>query len=708
MDARQVKDALLSRAAEVCQHLIPDGRVLGHEFVAGTIQGGPGQSFRVALRGSKAGVWADFADPGCKGGNLLDLWMNVRGVPFVEALKQAKTWMGIPDSPDRPSQNTVRRLAREVVGGSALVRPDAAGAGRKELTFRRAERDGKVWRWLTGRGVQPAAIEAYKVGDEEFEVGGKMRTFAVFPFYDARGNLVRLKYRDIVDKSCMFQKPKVDEASRYVHGSVRLLWGWQAVEHGDTEVVITEGEVDALTVFGEGMKALSLPEGAQVKGPGDELSESHKAWLEHDYEALDQFDSVLMCLDMDEPGKKAAAVLAPRLGAHRVKMVSFERAKDANEALATGELEFALASAEDLRPADLKRPTEFRDAIWNEFFPSDQKKGYGTPWAMRFNFLPGQLTIWHGYNGSGKTVCMSYSMMHMAHRHSLRVCVASMEMSAAKTFKNALRQAIGHGHPWGNDEAERRGVFDVALRWLDDRFLVFDRLGEVAVEDVLAVFEYAFRRYGASHFVLDSLMMLKGQGEEDSRLYSNQREVVKRLKDFAMRWGVHVHLVAHSKKPDSKKNASKSWPSKFDISGSGNLSNIADNVVCVWRHEAKEEKIREAGEMLRDSEIQRDPDDKSKYETQINVWKKREDAMFIVQKQRETGELPCKRLYFDFGDDGSWQYLEEMDKRGMVRCYVPELAAGFEVAHGRRKWHEERPGARAQASMVFEKDDEED
>lgn len=681
MDARQVKDALASQAESVCAYLFPAGRRNGHDWEIGSIEGEKGKSMKICLSGTKAGVWCDFKNVTMAGSNLLDLWMQARKLPFVEALKEAKAWLGVPDT--GPSEKFQRY--------EAPVKKNApAESGRmKELQLFPAKPDGAVWRYLTGRKIRPEAIEAYRIGEARFEMNGHMRDFVVFPFFTADGKLARLKFRDIDDKKCMFQKPSLAEAGQYAHGYQKLLFGWQAIGKEDQQVAITEGEIDALSMYGEGVKALSLPEGAQPKGSSDskdELSDSHKAWLEHDYDALEQFTDILMALDMDEPGKKATEALAPRLGIHRLRVVDFVLRKDANEALMNDELEACISEAEEMRPPELKRPKDFEQDIWDEFFPSEDRKGLEMPWAMPFRFMPGQLTIWHGYNGSGKTVCMTYVMMRMAHAHNKRICIASMEMPASKTFKNALRQAIGFGRPWGFDPEKQRDTFRIAVQWLDDRFWVYDKLGEVAVEDVLAVFEYACRRYGVEHFVLDSLMMLRGQGATDQELYSAQRDVVKALKDFAVQYKVHVHLVAHSKKPDAKNDSRKAWPNKFQISGSANLSNIADNVVCVFRHELKEEKLSQAGYNLSKPNVQQDEDEKAKWEEQIREWKDREDSLFIVQKQRETGEMPSKRLYFDYGPDGSWQYLEEVNKRDLVRCFVPGLEDGWRDVHELRSW----------------------
>jgi twinkle protein len=141
--------------------------------------------------------------------------------------------------------------------------------------------------------------------------------------------------------------------------------------------------------------------------------------------------------------------------------------------------------------------------------------------------------------------------------------------------------------------------------------------------------------------------------------YDGQKDVMNLLLEFAAKENVHVFLVCHSKKPDARRPEGKHWPAKYDISGSGNISNLAWNVWCVWRNKEKELQVGTAKEL---------PLDDPQRSKMLDEWSYREDALLAVQKQRETGEEPIKRLYFDFGPEGSWQYREVQSDR--AKCLV--------------------------------------
>ena len=93
--------------------------------------------------------------------------------------------------------------------------------------------------------------------------------------------------------------------------------------------------------------------------------------------------------------------------------------------------------------------------------------------------------------------------------------------------------------------------------------------------------------------------------------------------------GMHIHLVAHSRKARDETQA----PGKMDVKGSGSITDQVDNVVIWWRNKAKENAIQ-AGE----------PSDPSK-----------PDALMLIDKQR-NGEFEGKVAFWF--DPESMQYLE--------------------------------------------------
>jgi twinkle protein len=221
--------------------------------------------------------------------------------------------------------------------------------------------------------------------------------------------------------------------------------------------------------------------------------------------------------------------------------------------------------------------------------------------------------------------------------------------------------------------------FNETMAWLNEHFLAYHKVGEAELDDIVRVWGYAARKYGCFHFVLDALLRVKGVKVDD---LDAQRQVCNKLLEFAGTFGVHVHLVAHSKKPDARHDPRRTWPSKFDISGSGDLSNLVHNVVCVWRNAGKEEALFEANLM--------DAGDPDRANAE-RMWAQREDSLLVVQKQRKTGQEGHKRFWFDKeGDTGSFQFRDAQGAERGVRMIGGKDEGGRRKPEGEESNYEMR------------------
>ncbi len=143
--------------------------------------------------------------------------------------------------------------------------------------------------WLTReRRISVETLRYYKVGAVQASFNNTKKDCVTFPWYtDGVEGAVRVKLRAYDDKKCM----RLDPA-----GAIWGFFGWHTIEAHDEEIVVTEGEIDALSVFQEtGMKAVSLPNGANSLPP--EL-----------VRLLERFKTIYLWLDDDIPGKVCACV----------------------------------------------------------------------------------------------------------------------------------------------------------------------------------------------------------------------------------------------------------------------------------------------------------------------------------------------------------------------------------------------------------------
>lgn len=528
MNAKEVADRLACDVERVAEHLLPNGKRAGAEWCCGSVTGETGDSLRVRLTGSKAGLWKDFAHAG-RGGDLLDLWRAARGISLGDAITEAKDWLGVREPRLGPAPQYL-----------TPVKPKLGKS------------NGAVMTWLTDtRRLSPAAIAAYHVA------ANQPNTHVVFQFF-RDGVLINYKMRAIGNKRDMHT----------FRGAAPCLFGWQAISGDARTVVICEGELDALALWDYGFPSLSVFSGTKKL-----------AWVDIEYPHLERFSEIFLCFDGDEAGKEGTQLLLERLGPERCKVVTLPR-KDANDCLIAGvsreEVAHCFAQAELRDPKFLRCASTFTDEVVREFYPPDEAAlGVFLPWptvGRKVMLRPSELSIWTGINGHGKSQMLGQVMLHAAEQGE-RALIASLEIKPRKTLYRMTRQFLASAEP--QLEEVRR-----AMSWLGDRVWVFDITGTSKADQLLSAIRYARKRYGVTQIVIDSLMKC-GIAEDD---YNAQKAFVEALCDFKNDAEVHIHLVAHARKGQDESQA----PGKLDVKGAGAITDLADNVFSVWRNKGKE------------------------------------------------------------------------------------------------------------------------
>lgn len=526
MNAGELSTRLAAETASICTYLLPGGKKVAGEWKAGSTTGEAGQSLSVRLTGNKAGVWKDFATG--EGGDLLDLWGAVRGVSVSEAMAEAKQFMGIRDAMPVREAKEYKRPAKP--------KCQAPKGGVKD--------------WLNGRGITDETMAAFKIG-EQLRDG---KAYAVFP-YMRDGELVNAKYRSVAEKKDMRQEG----------GAEPCLFGWHLIDPKARRIAVTEGEIDAMTLHQMGIPALSVNAGA-----------GNHQWIESDWTRLERFSEILICFDGDEAGEKGAKEVVNRLGIERCKTVAFGT-KDANQWLMDGadedDFRSALSMAKHHDPEELRAASDFIGKVKALFYPSHEGSGDPVLKLDRdydwFEFRQGELSVWTGYNGHGKSLLLSQVLLGLM-AQGQRVVVFSGEMTPERQLKRMVKQATGLDRP-------APAYIDAVGEWLNDGLWLFNQTGTATIDRLIEVFTYAHKRYGASHFVIDSLMMTDVP-EDGPGAITLQKQAIQKICNFAKKFGVHLHLVAHPRKGKDETGA----PGKLDIAGSSKITDGADNVFTVW------------------------------------------------------------------------------------------------------------------------------
>lgn len=582
MNAKEISQRLSAQAEAVAVYLLPNGKRQGQEWRVGSTDGEEGDSLGVRIAGGKVGVWSDFATG--EAGDLLDLWQVVRGVSYTEALDECRKWLGVetPDFAVSPSKNYVRPS-----------KPQCQQA------------EGELLDYLVNeRKLDPETVDAFKV-----RITGKGEI--LFP---------QLRGKELINIKYLKPRKSAGEKNgwRQESDAEPCLFGWQAMRDNTRSIVITEGEIDAMSVHNAGYPALSIPSGAK-----------NTEWISSEFDRLERFDDIVLMFDMDEAGQGMVEDVAKRLGLERVRSAHLPL-KDANEMIKAGrddELLQAIAAAKPLNPKELKSARDFEEQVIDIFTGKNtEETGIQLPWQKTHHKImlrPSELSVWTGINGHGKSLLLGYVMLHaIAQGH--KVCIFSGEMKPKRTLERLVRQTVGNGQP---TEAAVGRAFD----FLNDNLWIFDQVGSTKIQRLLDVFAYAYKRHGITHFVIDSMMMC-GIAQDD---YNGQIRFLNALCDFKNLYNVHIHLVAHPRKNEDENKAS----GKMDVKGSGTITDMADNVFSVWRNKPKEEnpdKHADQSDAILKCMKQRN----GEWEGNVLLWFKPESGQYA-----ESSKYPAITLY---------------------------------------------------------------
>lgn len=533
--AKELSKRLAQQADNFARFLFPLGKKSGNEWCVGNLQGESGSSLKINLKGTKAGVWCDFATG--QSGDLIDLWAHKEGVSILEAMKGVKAYLGIKDVSFHPERK------------KNYVVP-------KKQDFSKPIQTSKVFQYLTQeRGLTQATLEAFNIGD-----GGDQ---IIFP-YIRDGKVINTKYLKL-------ERTNGKKEIRTEKDCEPCLFGWQTIPKNAREITICEGEIDAMSLYQYGIPALSVPFGA---GSG-----SKNEWIENDFERLSIFDVIYVCMDDDEAGHDARKSIVQRLGNVRCRIMTLPM-KDANDCLQNGyddkDIQECKKQSYSIDPSELRRAGDYLEEVLSRMYPPDGKlKGYESAWDKSNNkirFRPNELSVWTGINGHGKSQFIGHLMLSLM-KQGARVCIASLELKPSLLLSRLARQATGMELPTPDYIRE-------VNEWYYDKLWIFDLTGTAKAQRLIEVFIYAHQRYGIDTFVIDSFAKLD-MADDD---YKNQKVLMNALCDFKNEYDCHIHLVVHPRKGSDE----GAIPGKLDTKGSGCITDLADNCFTVWRNKGKE------------------------------------------------------------------------------------------------------------------------
>lgn len=189
-----------------------------------------------------------------------------------------------------------------------------------------------------------------------------------------------------------------------------------------------------------------------------------------------------------------------------------------------------------------------------------------------------EVTVLSGSNSSGKSSWLNSLILNII-QQDYKVALWSGELRAdiLKSWIQMVAAGSNNLRPSQFDQGRYYVPDNIGERidtWLDGKFYLYNNAYGTKAEQILHDMEILLKA-GIKVFILDNLMTLDVNlfdGDKNNK----QKELILRIKDFAMKNMVHIILVAHPRK-------SMAFLRKNDISGTADISNAVDNVFIMHR-----------------------------------------------------------------------------------------------------------------------------
>lgn len=402
----------------------------------------------------------------------------------------------------------------------------------------------------------------------------------IAPYHDSAGLLCGQKLR-FPDKTFTWTgEPKSG-----------MLWGQQLWRDSGKMVVVTEGEIDAMSI--SQLQDNRWPVVSLRNGASGAKKDFQKAgsWLEG-------FETVVLAFDMDDPGRKAIEECAPLLTPGKVKIWNIPL-KDANEMLVAGrhkELLDAIWGAKVYRPDGIVNGTD----TWDLLVATDPHSTVDYPWAdlqaKTRGMRRGEIVTVCAGSGVGKSQVCRELNAHLV-KQGETVGVIALEENVKRSIRGLVSLFVDAPlHLPGelakfteSDDPAKLLQLKAAWDRVATNVFFYDHWGSLDGENLFQRIRYLVRACGCKWIILDHIsIVVSGDLEGDER--RNIDNLMTRLRSMVEELNIGMFLVSHLKRPDGKPLEEGGKTSLSLLRGSGAIGQLSDIVIGQERDQQNEER----------------------------------------------------------------------------------------------------------------------
>lgn len=295
---------------------------------------------------------------------------------------------------------------------------------------------------------------------------------------------------------------------------------------------------------------------------------------------MDQFSSVTIWLGSGVQGVETAKSHAKKIGERMCTVVTSEWPSALQAVRKKMDVSEILNSARSTHHEYITTFDSLRHDVFLEFLNTTEMEG--VKWT-RFDhlnttlrgFRRGEMTVFTGRTGSGKTTFMSEYSLDLC-KQGVSTLWGSFEVKNVRLVKMMLRQ-------FGLVNLEEHlDEFDKIAEKFSKLPIYFTTFhGTQEVDDVLDAMSHAVYVHDIAHVIIDNIQFMIGSTGGAFDRFTRQDQCIEKFRKFATLHNVHVTLVIHPRKDAEERLTVHS------IFGGGKATQEADNVLLLQEEEVE-------------------------------------------------------------------------------------------------------------------------
>lgn len=395
-----------------------------------------------------------------------------------------------------------------------------------------------------------------------------------YPYYNTEtGEITGSKVREVKTKGF------------YASGDLRDtgLFGQQTCRGTGKYITITEGEIDAMSVyemFGQKFDVVSLRSGAQ--SAAKEIKEQLE-WLEG-------YEKVVLCFDQDKAGQVAVEQVKDLFSPNKLKICKLPL-KDASEMLVANKVKEFVQNwwdAKVYQPDGIISGLETWDALVNK----RSVKSVPYPWEglneVTRGHRPFELVTVTSGSGMGKSQFIRELEYDLLKRTDDNIGVLALEEDVARTALGIMSVAANRPLHLEEDTPvdELKPFWESTMG--SGRYYLFDHWGSTSADNLLSRVRYMAKALDCKYVILDHLsIVVSSQDNGDERKAID--EIMTKLRTLVAETGISLFLVSHLKRTSGQAHEDGGRISLSDLRGSQSIAQLSDIVIGMERNQQHED-----------------------------------------------------------------------------------------------------------------------